>query len=274
MRVKRFGCEEMSRTCARLMRGFGRSSFTKNTFTMNDEVKARFAPHDLERYEKEQVIMVNKKNQEIGKTNIVMAHLTDNIMRKALPHRAFSVVLFDAEFNMLIQKRADTKPIFPSFWANACCSHPLKNIPLEDQTENALGVIKAAARRVPFELGITIEEDRFKLASIMLYKAVYDNTFTECEMDHILACQIDGIKPPIPFNPKEVQAIKWLSPKSYGYARTLTDLRTEKEKIAPWFDYMFEIGLEGWWQYFRERKEVITLFSDDEPIIHTSYKFN
>ena len=40
-------------------------------------------------------------------------------------HRAFSVLLFDSENRLLVQKRASTKITFPSIWANTCCSHPL-----------------------------------------------------------------------------------------------------------------------------------------------------
>ena len=61
-----------------------------------------------------------------------------------LLHRAFSVLLFDAEGRTLLQRRSAAKTRFPLRWANACCGHPA---PGE-------GVAEAAARRLAEELGV------------------------------------------------------------------------------------------------------------------------
>lgn len=41
-----------------------------------------------------------------------------------LPHRAFSIFLFNNQSKLLMQKRSDEKKTFPLCWTNTCCSHP------------------------------------------------------------------------------------------------------------------------------------------------------
>jgi isopentenyl-diphosphate delta-isomerase len=42
----------------------------------------------------------------------------------ALPHRAFSIFLFNSRNQLLLQKRSIEKRTFPLCWTNTCCSHP------------------------------------------------------------------------------------------------------------------------------------------------------
>ena len=44
---------------------------------------------------------------------------------EGMRHRAFSVLIYDLNGRLLVQKRASEKITFPSVWANSCCSHPL-----------------------------------------------------------------------------------------------------------------------------------------------------
>eukprot|EP00959_Pyramimonas_sp_CCMP1952_P004393 92219-Pyramimonas_sp.AAC.1 len=58
---------------------------------------------------------------------------------KGILHRAFSVMLFDADGRMLLQQRAASKITFPSVWTNTCCSHPLHGmIPSEVDSPDAI----------------------------------------------------------------------------------------------------------------------------------------
>ncbi|PNJ08454.1 IDI1 isoform 3, partial [Pongo abelii] len=74
-----------------------------------------------------------------------------------LLHRAFSVFLFNTENKLLLQQRSDAKITFPGCFTNTCCSHPLSN-PGELEENDALGVRRAAQRRLKAELGIPLEE--------------------------------------------------------------------------------------------------------------------
>ena len=70
----------------------------------------------------EAVILVDENDSAIGSASKVSAHYQAGLL-----HRAFSVLMFDGEGRLLLQKRADDKVTFPGVWANSCCSHPLSS---------------------------------------------------------------------------------------------------------------------------------------------------
>lgn len=105
----------------------------------------------------EQCILVNEKDEAVGSASKKECHLWENISSKGLLHRAFSVILFNAEKEMLIQQRSEAKITYPNHWTNACCSHPLST-EAEMMDEGAIGVKTAAQRRLSYELGIPPEQ--------------------------------------------------------------------------------------------------------------------
>ena len=90
----------------------------------------------------EAIIEVTETDEVVGPMSKITAHRDAGSY-----HRAFSVLLFDTNKRLLLQRRADDKVTFPGVWANSCCSHPLHS---EDELneENALGVKKAAIRKL------------------------------------------------------------------------------------------------------------------------------
>lgn len=120
------------------------------------------------------------------KTNSSPAgHLMTNI-DKGLLHRAFSVFLFNAKNELLLQQRASEKITFPDMWTNTCCSHPLSvstetgsNLP-----DSITGVKNAARRKLDHELGIKPEQvpfDDFHFLTRIHYKAPSDGKWGEHE---------------------------------------------------------------------------------------------
>ncbi|VDP96745.1 unnamed protein product [Trichobilharzia regenti] len=99
----------------------------------------------------------------------ILVDETDLIGDKCLLHRAFSFL------ELLMQKRSTNKPTFPSLWSNTCCSHPIRNFPDEMVELDAIGVKKAAQRKVttnePFS----------------------QNKFAEHEVDYILVSVLDPV---------------------------------------------------------------------------------
>ena len=81
-------------------------------------------------------------------------------------HRAFSVFLFNTSGELLLQQRSDAKITFPGHFTNTCCSHPL-NIAGELEDEDAVGVRRAAQRKLKHELGITAEQVSFKVPIVV-----------------------------------------------------------------------------------------------------------
>jgi isopentenyl-diphosphate delta-isomerase len=121
----------------------------------------------------QQVILVNEQDEPIGTMEKMEAH------RKALLHRAFSVFIFNAKGEMLLQQRAKNKYHSAGLWTNACCSHPF---PGED-------IKMAAQRRLQEELGIVTPISK---AFDFIYRASFDNGLTEFEFDHVFIGSYDG----------------------------------------------------------------------------------
>ena len=87
-----------------------------------------------------QVILVDENDNPIGVMDKLEAH------KKGLLHRAFSVFIFNAKGEMLLQQRAANKYHSGGLWTNACCSHPQ---PGEETWE-------AAKKRLKEEMGFNI----------------------------------------------------------------------------------------------------------------------
>ena len=109
-------------------------------------------------------------------------HLNANIA-KGLLHRAFSVFLFNSEGKLLLQQRSPKKITFPEFWANSCCSHPL-HVPAEMDLHNAMGVKRAAIRKLGHELGVPPEQlpiDKFYFVTRIHYVVGFSLACTVCD---------------------------------------------------------------------------------------------
>ena len=113
----------------------------------------------------EECILVDENDKAIGSDTKKNCHLNEQI-REGKLHRAFSVFLFNSRGELLLQQRASSKITFPDFFTNTCCSHPLyRKEELEE--ENALGVKRAARRKLEHELGIS--QDTVQLNHVVIY---------------------------------------------------------------------------------------------------------
>lgn len=138
---------------------------------------------------KEYVILVDDGDREIGRAEKLDAH------RKGALHRAFSVVIWNDDGRMLLQRRADGKYHSAGLWSNACCGHPR---PGEDVTA-------AAERRLREEMGLACA--LMPLGTIR-YRADFDNGLSEHEIVHIYRGTSSG---PVTANPDEVSSHVWLT---------------------------------------------------------------
>ena len=106
----------------------------------------------------EQCILVNEKDEVVGMASKLDCHRRSKIESDGMLHRAFSVFLFNSKGELLMQERADCKVTFPGYATNTCCSHPLH---VADELLNsplALGVKRAAQRRMNYELGVPVDQ--------------------------------------------------------------------------------------------------------------------
>ncbi|XP_051006860.1 isopentenyl-diphosphate delta-isomerase 2 [Acomys russatus] len=155
------------------------------------------------------LIVVDENDKVIGADIKRNCHRNENI-ENGLLHRAFSVVLFNSEKKMLVQRRADTKLTFPGHFTDSCSRHPLSN-PEELEEKDTLGVKRAALRRLQAELGIP--QDQVSLEDIVFmtryhYKAKSDAIWGEHKVCYLLLIRKDVT---ITADPSEIRSISYLT---------------------------------------------------------------
>ena len=194
----------------------------------------------------EYVIVVDENDKVIGKETKKATHVTKAIAGGLL-HRAFSVMLFNSEGELLLQQRAGDKITFPYMFANTCCSHPLY---VEDELieENAMGVKNAAIRKLENELGITeLNVDDLVFTTKIHYEAAQDAEWAEHEIDWLLLAKKEVEIVP---NPSEVNSVRYVS--KDALKQMFKDMEEGKVFIAPWFQLICETFLFKWWDRVEE----------------------
>lgn len=160
----------------------------------------------------ELLILVDNQDNEIGVKDKLSVH------REGLLHRAFSIFIFNAKNELLLQQRANIKYHSPNLWTNTCCGHPR---PGESN-------IEACSRRLFEEMGIKSD---LNFSFKFLYKFEFSNGLTEHEIDHVFIGKTDDI-PEI--NKKEVQAWKFITIEDLE-----KDLNLNPDKYTPWLKICF-----------------------------------
>ncbi|RUS91801.1 hypothetical protein EGW08_000372 [Elysia chlorotica] len=210
----------------------------------------------------EECILVDKDDLNIGSASKKTCHLLENI-NKGMLHRAFSVFLFNSKGDLLLQQRASEKITFPDHFTNTCCSHPL-NFEAELEEEGAIGVKRAAQRKLEHELGIVPKQvplEDFHYLTRILYKAENvpkDGKWGEHEIDYILFIQRDVT---VKANPNEVKSYRYVS------QRELKDLidssETDGMLLTPWFKLICNNFLFKWWNKLNDIES-----QADRKVIH------
>ena len=85
-------------------------------------------------------ILVSNSGEVVGTAPKLSSH-----NKHTLLHLAFSIFLFNAQGQLLLQQRSHKKKTWPGIWANSCCGHQKLDEKLEI----------TGANRLRFELGIT-----------------------------------------------------------------------------------------------------------------------
>ena len=162
---------------------------------------------------KEQVILVNKKDEQIGLMDKLEAH------EKGALHRAVSVFIFNSDNKLLIQRRSLEKYHTAGIWSNTACSHPRNN----ESNKSC------ANRRLYEEMGVVA---KIIFGFSFLYKLKLSNTMTEHELDHVFI----GFSNKNPrLNPEEVCDWKYVDETSLKQL-----LNENPEDFSPWFKICYE----------------------------------
>jgi geranylgeranyl diphosphate synthase type I len=204
----------------------------------------------------EAVIQVSENDQVIGPISKLDSHSGAGEY-----HRAFSVLLFNSNNELLLQRRSMDKVTFPGVWANSCCSHPLHSEEELDEG-NAMGVKRAAVRKLEQELGISpdsISIEDFVFMTKMRYSSRMNQEWIERELDHILVIQADVDVNP---NTNEVSEVMWVNRDQLEMM--LLEERAAEEAVAPWFRCIAaRVMNPNWWAAIGNIAELEAL-SDDE----------
>ena len=83
--------------------------------------------------EREELILVDDQDREIGFQSKADCHDRDGLL-----HRAFSLFVFNREGEVLLQRRAANKRLWPLYWSNSCCSHPRRGEEMEEAVHRRL----------------------------------------------------------------------------------------------------------------------------------------
>ena len=160
----------------------------------------------------EQVVLVDQADNEVGTMEKMEAH------RKGLLHRAFSICIFNADNEMMLQRRAAEKYHSGNLWTNTCCSHPRP-----EET-----VLEAAKRRLVEEMGFQCD---MREVHAFVYRAELDQGLIEHELDHVLFGEYEG-KPEI--NPEEVSEWKYMSLDAIEEG-----IKKNPQEYTEWFKLLF-----------------------------------
>jgi isopentenyl-diphosphate delta-isomerase len=162
-------------------------------------------------FDDEDLILVDEHDRITGYDSKINTHAGAGKL-----HRAFSVFLFDGPDWVLLQQRAEAKPLWPGYWANSCCSHPRRG----ESTD------AAAVRRLDDELGVSTELDKIYT---FRYRATYQDQGTEHELCSVYVGQYARHRE-LDVNREEISEWGWFS-------RQQVDLWVSRQRsaFAPWF---------------------------------------
>jgi isopentenyl-diphosphate delta-isomerase len=162
--------------------------------------------------QKRTVTHMDEQGNELGQVDIYEAHTGKGIL-----HKGFSVYVFrNNGQELLIQKRADKKMLWPGFWVNTCCSHPFEGEGAKD----------AGMRRLHEELGFTYDIEPLHH---FIYRA--EDTGRGVEHEYLTIMRGDATEElNVQPNPDEVSDWKWID-----VDLLQKDMNENPAIYTPWF---------------------------------------
>ena len=171
------------------------------------------AEHDNARQE---VVAVDAEDNEQGVVNRLEAHTGDGTR-----HRAFTVLVFDEDDNVLLAQRAPGKRLWDTHWDGTVASHPDPG-----QSQEA-----ATRERLAEELGLEESQYRdLRVTDKFEYKRYYLDEGLEWEVCAVLKCTlVDRTLDP---DPEEVGGWMWVP-----YDHLYENQRLYRQlRLCPWFE--------------------------------------
>jgi isopentenyl-diphosphate delta-isomerase len=188
----------------------------------------------------EYLILVDSNDNPIGSEEKVKCHLPNGKL-----HRAFTVLLFNKEGNLLLTRRSQSKMLWPNDWDGTVASHPRKS-----ET-----YVSSAERRLPEELGASCKLDYlFKFE----YHVPYKNIGSENEICGTLIGRVSE-----PFDLKlvedEISETKWISSDEL-----FSDIEKNPQSYCPWMLVALYLLSESDKKMIEKHKEIFAKWSKTE----------
>src|SRR3990167_4658266 len=161
-------------------------------------------------FDAESLILVDAHDRDVGYKDKLTCHLG-----KGLLHRAFSLFIFNSNGELLIQQRSPQKKLWPLYWSNSCCSHPIYGETIENAIE----------RRLQQELGFTTQ---LQYLYKFQYQVAYLNIGSEHELCSVFIGHHDAAS--LTVNRNEIADWQFIS------IQNLTKMMARyQDQITPWF---------------------------------------
>ncbi len=160
-------------------------------------------------FDNEELILVDDQDHEIGYLDKARAHEGEAVL-----HRAFSLFVFNSRGELLLQKRAEGKRLWPGFWSNSCCSHPRRGETMAIATQ----------RRLRQELGI---ETGLEYIYKFQYQAQFDPSGAERELCWVFLGQSDQAP--------RINALEIADWRYVAVADLEREMDQRPEDFTPWF---------------------------------------
>jgi isopentenyl-diphosphate Delta-isomerase len=176
----------------------------------------------------EPLILVDECDREVGHLSKALCHAGRGVL-----HRAFSLHILNEAGELLLQRRARSKRLWPLYWSNSCCSHPRRAEPMES----------AIHRRLHEELGIRCP---LRYLFKFQYQAQYDTACSEHELCSVYIGRHSG---PIRANRAEIDSWRWVAPEQLQEEMS----GGQPSEFTPWF----ELEWSRIWSEHRGELEVL-----------------
>ena len=165
---------------------------------------------DVAALDSEALILVDEADREVGHLSKAKCHDGQGVL-----HRAFSLLIFNGEGELLLQQRAASKRLWPLYWSNSCCSHPRRAESMET----------AIHRRLYEELGLRCPlQFLFKFQ----YQAQFETAGSEQELCSVF---IGRSRDLVKTDPNEILAWRWVDPEALQAELS----GVGAEQFTPWF---------------------------------------
>lgn len=173
-----------------------------------------------QKYHDRKVVLMDEQDRELGVAGLIEAHRDPGIR-----HRAFSLQLYrkiNGKSELLLQQRAEGKPVFPFYWANTCCYNMAPGEKYIERTVTRAGE----------EMGVVIDKSTLRELYKFSYYAPDVEGWCENELDTVIVGEWDG---QIKLNPEEAMGFRWVE-----WGEMKKNVERESDKYAPWFRMMMQ----------------------------------